>query len=460
MQIKSEQRKNKISSDKAELFENCPVPKAVMKLALPVVASCLVMILYNLADTFFVGFLNDPVQSSAVTLIAPVILAFNAVVNLAGVGTASLISRALGLKDYNTVRKTSAFGFYFALIAGAVFSIVCTVGKTPLLRILGTTDVNAQAASDYMFWTVTCGAVPSIVSLVTGNIIRAEGLSGPASVGAISGCLLNIFLDPIFIMPWGLGMGASGAGCATFISNCIACVYYIVLLMVKRNSLVISINPKFFRPGGRIIKEVCGVGVPAAIQNILNVTGMTVLNSFMSAYGTEAVSAIGIAHKIAMIMMYISMGFGQGIMPLVGYNYASGNRKRMTESIVFTAKISLTMMVVMTAGYCAFSRGIVSLFMKDPLVVEYGSAFLIGQAIAEPFLAVDFLGVGIFQACGMGKKSFIFAVMRKAVLEIPALVILNKLVPMYGLAYAALTAEVVLAILSFVEIRKICGGHS
>lgn len=451
---KADKRNKTDKSDKTELFENIPVPKAVMRLSIPMVISSLIMVVYNLADTFFVGMINDPIQTSAVTLVAPVVLAFNAIVNLAGVGTASLISRALGVQDRETVRKTSAFGFYCAVIAGAIFSLGCTVFKAPLLNLLGTGQENFKATSDYLFWTVTCGAIPSIVSLVTGNIVRAEGMSGHASVGTISGCILNIILDPIFILPQGLNMGAAGAGCATFISNCVACIYFIVLFIVRKNKMIISINPAFFRPNLYIVKEVCGVGIPAAVQNLLNVTGMTVLNNFMSAYGTEAVSAIGIAHKIAMILMYFSMGFGQGIMPLVGYNYSSGNRARMKEAIVFAVKVVSGMMIAFTIAFCVFSGEIISLFMKDPLVVKYGAAFLIGQTIAEPFLALDFLGVGVFQACGMGKKSFIFACLRKIVLEIPALVVLNKIFPMYGLAYAALVAEVVLATASAYELIK------
>ena len=446
----------KAKTDKIDLFENYPIPKAVMQLSIPVVVSCLIMVIYSLADTFFVGLINDPIETSAVALVAPVVLAFNAVVNLAGVGTASLISRALGIKDYETVKRTSAFGFYFALIAGAVFSLVCAAGSSPLLKILGATAENRDATYEYLFWTVICGAVPSIVSLVTANIIRAEGMSVHASIGTISGCILNIILDPIFILPSGLNMGAAGAGCATFLSNCVACIYFVIVFIVKRKEMIISINPKYFKPSTYIIKEVCGVGIPAAIQNILNVTGMTVLNNFMSAYGTEAVAAIGIAHKLAMVMIYISLGFGQGIMPLVGYNYSSGNRKRMKDSIVFAVKLIAGVIIIMTAAVCIFSENIVSMFMKDELVIKYGGAFLAAQALSQPFLALDFLGVGVFQACGMGKKSLIFAILRKIVLEIPALFVLNKIFPMYGLAYAALVAEVILAIVSTCELVKIC----
>lgn len=432
-----------------------PVPKAVMQLILPSVISCLVMILYNMADTFFVGMLDDPGATSAVTLAASVILAFNAVNNLAGVGCSSYISRSLGVKDTETAKRTGAFGFWFAIAAGALFSLICTVWQGGLLRLLGANAETWDKTADYLFWTVTCGAVPAILNVVIAQLVKAEGMALHAAIGTMSGCILNIILDPFFVLPKFLGMGAAGAGCATFISNCAACLYYFVLMAVKRGSMVLDVRPRNLKIRAAMLKEVFSVGVPAAIQNLLNVTGMTILNNFMSAYGAEAVSAIGIAHKMAMIPMYISMGMSQGIMPLVGYNYAAENKKRMRDAILYTARISAAVMVVSTALYCIFPDRIVTLFMKNPLVVSYGAAFLIGQSLAQPFLCIDFMGVGIFQACGMGQKSFLFAILRKVVLEIPALFILGKLWPMYGLAYAALFAELVLGTVAFFEIRKI-----
>ncbi|MDO4939063.1 MAG: MATE family efflux transporter [Lachnospiraceae bacterium] len=426
-----------------------------MTLVVPTVLACLVMVLYNMADTFFVGMINDPIQTSAVTLAAPVILAFNAVVNLAGIGCASLMSRALGSRDYDTVRKTSAFGFYFAIIAGGIFSLVCTVFKPTLLSILGATPENEIATAEYLLWTVTCGAIPSITNLVTAQIIRAEGMALHASLGTMSGCLLNIVLDPIFILPWGLNMGAAGAGCATFISNSVACLYFVILILIKGEKTMVSINPKDFRPTRAIVQDVCGVGIPSAIQNLLNVTGMTVLNNFTSAYGSEAVSAMGISHKLSLVPLYIAMGISQGVMPLIGYNYASGNRKRMKDSLLYASKISLIVMLIATAFACMFSEQIIGLFMKNPQVIMYGGAFLIGMSMAQPFLCIDFVGVGVFQACGMGRKALFFAIMRKIVLEIPALFLLNKLIPLYGLAYAQLVAEVILATIAIFELRKL-----
>ncbi len=219
-----------VDQKKTILFEQMPVPRAVMKLAVPTVLSSLVMVFYNLADTYFVGMLNDPIENAGVALAAPVLLAFNAINNLFGVGSSSMMSRALGRKDYDTVYRSSAFGFYCSVISGLLFSLLCTICKNPLLSLLGA-DAQTYAATDgYMFWTVTLGAAPSILNVVMAYMVRAEGASLHASLGTMSGCLLNILLDPIFILPWGFNMGAAGAGLATFISNCVACLYFFILL--------------------------------------------------------------------------------------------------------------------------------------------------------------------------------------------------------------------------------------
>lgn len=444
-----------MQDSKKRIFEDAPIPKAVAALTIPTVLSSLVMMLYNLADTYFVGMLNDAAQTAAVTLAAPVLLAFNAVNNLFGIGSSSMMSRALGRKDYETVYQSSAFGFYCALFFGLLFSLLCTVFKTPLLNILGADEITAGATEAYLLWTVFLGAAPSILNVVMAHMVRAEGSAFHASIGTMSGCILNIILDPIFILPWGLNMGAAGAGCATFISNCVACGYYLVLLRVKRGKTFVCISPKKFSLNGAIVKGVCGVGIPASIQNLLNVTGMTVLNNFTSSFGADAVAAMGIAHKVNMIPMYIALGIGQGIMPLISYNYASGNIDRMKSCFNFTAKLSLGLLFSITAIFYFLAEPIVSLFIQKAEIVAYGGEFLRGMCLAMPFLCYDFLAVGVYQACGMGKYSLVFAIMRKIVLEIPALFILNRLWPLYGLAYAQTVAEVILGIAAFVTISRL-----
>lgn len=443
------------NEDKVNLFEHTPIPRAVAKLAVPTILSSLVMVIYNLADTYFVGMCNNAIENAAVTLAAPVLLAFNAVNNLFGVGSSSMMSRALGKKDYDTVYKSSAFGFYCALLSGAVFALLCGIFQNPLLKLLGA-DANTMGATvGYMKWTVMFGAVPAILNVVLAYMVRAEGSALHASLGTMSGCFLNILLDPIFILPWGLDMGAEGAGFATFLSNCVACLYFFLLLFKKRGNTFVCVNPRKFTFEKRIVWGICSVGVPASIQNLLNVTGMTLLNNFTSSFGADAVAAMGITQKINMVPMNIAMGLSQGIMPLISYNYSSRNHKRMKGALTFSAKASLGFITVVAAGYFVGAAQLTQLFMDNGTIVAYGTRFLRGFCLGLPFLCMDFLAVGVFQAVGMGREALLFAIMRKIVLEIPALYILNFLFPLYGLAYAQLTAEVVLAVAAVLVLKRL-----
>ncbi len=442
-------------AEKTRLFEELPIPRAVAKLSVPTVLSSLVMILYSMADTYFVGQLNDPVQNAAVALSTPVLLAFNAINNLFGVGCSSMMSRALGRKDHETVRRTSAFGFYCAVASGLLFSLLCTVFRPGLLQLLGADATTSATTGRYLFWTVSCGAAPAILNVVMAHMVRSEGAALHASIGTMSGCILNMILDPLFILPIGLNMGAAGAGMATFLSNCVACLYFFILVYARRKNTFVSLSPKHFAFKKEIVSGVCAVGVPASIQNLLNVTGMTILNNFTSGFGADAVAAMGIAHKITMVPMQMLFGVSQGIMPLISYNFAAKNYKRMKLGITFVLKMLLPITVLATVGFWVGAKWVVTMFMDTPPVVAYGTRFLQAQCLMLPFLFMDFLAVGVFQAIGYGKAALVFALLRKIVLEIPFLFLLNTLWPLYGLAAAQPAAELFLAVAAVVMLGRI-----
>lgn len=446
--IRSEDRKT-------EIFEQMPVPKAVLQLTVPTMLSSVVMILYNLADTYYVSMLNDPVQNAAVTLSAPVLLAFYAVNNLFGVGSSSMLSRALGSRDYETAYRSSAFGFYCALGSGLLFSLLYILFHRPLLTLLGADSVTAEATAAYMRWTVACGAVPSILNVILAYLVRAEGATLAASIGTMGGCVLNMILDTVFVLPWGLGMGAEGAGLATFLSNCISCLYFILLIRSRRGRSVVCLDIRKFSFEKKLVSSVFSVGFPAAIQNLLNVTGMTILNNLTAGYGADAVAAMGISEKINSLPVDLALGFTQGLMPLIGYNYASGNRKRMKETIVFSGKAMTIVMVAVAAVVFVMSGSVVSLFTRNETIIAYGARFLRGFCLALPFLRMDFFAVSIFQSVGIGRMPLFFAVLRKVVMEIPALFLLNHLAPLYGLAYAQFAAEVVVSLTAMVALKRL-----
>ncbi len=432
-------------ADKTEVFEQLPVPAAVRRLMVPTVLSSLVVILYSLADTYFVGLLNDPVQNAAVTLAAPVLLLFNAVNNLFGVGSSSMMSRALGRKDYDTVRASASVGFYGSLCSGILFSLLCLCLFRPLLSLLGTDELTREATAAYLRYTVLLGAAPSILNVVLAYLVRAEGAALHASIGTMSGCLLNLLLDPVMILPWGMHMGAAGAGLATLLSNGVACCYFLILLSVRRKQTYIRLHPRCFHWRGQIVSGICGVGIPAAVQNLLNVAGMTILNNFTAGYGPDAVAAMGIAQKIYLVPVQVALGGTQGVMPLVSYTYASRNHSRFRAVIRFVIRLLLPCMAVIAACCFVFAPQLIRLFMKSAAIVSYGTSFLRALSLAMPFLVLDFLVVGVFQGIGKGRNALLFALLRKLLLEIPATVLLNRFTGTVGLAYGALLAESILS---------------
>lgn len=441
--------------DKTELFEKKPVPKAIVTLAVPTILSSMTMLIYNLADTYFVGILNQPVQNAAVTLAAPVLLSFNAVNNLFGVGSSSLMSQALGRKDEDAARQSSVIGIYFSLFCVALFSIGYILFRYPLLALIGADTETMMETGEYLKWTVMLGAVPAILNVIFAYQVRAEGASLHASIGTMSGCILNILLDPIFILPWGLGLGAEGAGLATFISNCVSCIYFFILLFIKRKHTYVCIDPRKFSFGRNIVLGMFGIGVPASLQNLLNVTSMTILNRFTSSYGTNVVAAMGIANRINMIPNYIVLGLAQGVMPLISYNYSSGNHKRLRETVLFAMKASVIVVSVLGAGIFLGSEFMTGLFIRNGQIIEYGSRLLRGFVVSLPFFCIDFITVVTLQACSMNRQAFCFPILRKIVFEVPALAVLNRLFQFYGLPYAQLISELIMSIVAVIVIRQI-----
>lgn len=446
--VRMAQETSTLSSEKLELFEKEAIPKAVLRLSVPTVCSNLVMILYSLADTFFVGLINSPVQSAAVALAAPVMLAFNAVNNLFGVGGSSMMSRALGQKDFKTVRHASAFSFYGALICSIVFSVLAGAFLGPLCTAFGATDATMAATESYMLYAVVLGAPFSILNVVLSYLVRAEGNTLHAAIGTMSGAFLNILLDPLFILVF--GMQALGAALATLLSNIFAVGYFLVYLWIRRKTTSISIRPRDFRPEAAVVKGVCVVGVPAMIQNLLNVFSQMIMNNIAASYGTEAVAATGIAYRASMIMMYVSQGIGQGVMPLIGYTYAAGLIQRMKKTIFFTLKLSLGILLTMFAVYEVFPTYIMRAFIGNEEVIRTGAMLLRGLAAAMPFLAVDFLAVGVFQATGKGGYSLILALLRKVAFEIPFMLAFNQWFGLYlSIGWSQALSELLTSLIGF-----------
>lgn len=446
---------NQKKLSREELFEKSPVWTAIFTLTIPMIISSLVAMIYNLSDTFFVGALNDSVQNAAITLTAPAMTLFYGITNLFGIGASSLMSRSMGQKDYETVKRASATGIYLALIGAIALSAVTLVFNSPTLQLLGTDEITFQATKDYLFWTVCLGAVPGIMSIMFSYLLRAEGRSLQASIGQMSGCILNIILDPFFILPIGLNMGAAGAGLATFLANCVACTYFLLLICKEKGNTYVCISPAFITLRRYVLSNIFIVGIPGVFQNVLNVLSMTILNNIVAGYGADVVAAVGIANKINQLPIQIVFGFTQGVMPLIGYNFAAKNFPRMKEAIKKTYVVTLSALLCILVLFNAAGQPIVRFFMDNDEIVRTGAWFLSGFGISLPFMCIDFMVVGISQAFGMGSPALIFSFLRKVFLEIPFILLLNVAAGVMGIAYAQCATEIIMAIIALFVQRSI-----
>jgi len=387
--------------------------------------------IYNLADTFFVGQMGDPRKVAAVSLVLPAYTMLTAVANLFGVGGSSVISRFLGSGKPARARQTSTFCIFSAAAAALALSMLVLIFKRPLLLLLGANRDTYEFASDYLVWVLVIGGVPTVLGMLFGHLVRSEGSAKQASIGMSFGGIINIILDPIFIMTFDLGV--KGAAIATMISNCASVSYFLVYLYRKRRKTVISFVPRNFDQELQIAGRVASVGLPASLQTLLSVTSNTVLNNLASGYGSTALAAVGIVKKIDMLPMNVTLGISQGVLPFIGYNYAAKRFDRVRQMSRFTRVLAVCFSLSCIAAFEIFAERIVGLFIGDAQTIRLGSAFLRILCLTTPMMAISYLITTMFQATGQGRRALAISLFRKTTVDVPLMFLMNRLIPLYGL---------------------------
>ena len=445
-----------MTSPKTELFENAPIRRAVLSQIIPAVASQMIALIYNLADTYFVGLLNDPVQTAAVTVAAPSFVMLTAISNLFGVGGASAIARALGRKAPEQARQISALAAWFGAAAGVLFSLLFAGLAAPILRLCGAKQDTLDAAFRYARWVVIFGGPFTVLNTLLANLIRSEGGAIHASIGVSLGGLLNIVLDPLFVLPQFLGLQAEGAGLATAISNAAAAGYFCCYLIGKRKETVLSVRPQLLRYAGRHLGGVLSIGFPSAVQYALTVVAVAALSRFVANHQiTEAVAALGIVKKLDQLPLYFSIGVANGLLPLLAYNHSAGNVRRRTEAFRFGAMISLGFSLFCLVIYEIFAPQLVGLFMENETTVAYGADFLRIMVTAMPMMSLCYPMIIQFQAMMRAKESLTCSILRKGVLDIPLLFLMDALVPLYGCMWVQPMVDTLSLLVSGVLYRRI-----
>lgn len=419
-----------------DLFEKAPVPKAVATMAVPTMISMLVVVIYNMADTFFIGQTKDPLQVAAVSLATPVFMIFMALGHLFGIGGSSAISRALGERRKDRAWHISSFCCYGLLGLGVVVAVISVLGMEQILHLIGASENTIDFARQYLT-IISIGAPTIMFSTAFANILRGEGASRESMIGNLLGTIVNIILDPVMIL--GLGWGVSGAALATIIGNIAACFFYISYYV--RGKSMLSIRVKDFRMGDGIAASVAAIGIPASLNNILMSFANIILNQALVGYGDTPVAAMGVALKSNMLVVLLQIGLCVGIQPLIGYNYGSGNKKRLMQVFKFTGVVSVIMGMLLTLFMIIARKTMIQVFINDAEVVSYGIRMVVALQLSAPFIGILFLCINTIQGMGKALPSLVLTVCRQGLIFIPLIFILNAMLGLDGVIYAQPAAD-------------------
>lgn len=447
-----------MNKDKSiEIFRDAPIPKAVLSNAIPSVISMIMVLIYNLADTFFISQTKEPLMVAAISVATPAFLIFMAIGMIFGIGGTSLISRTLGTGNKEKAKYISSFCFWTGTGIGVLAMILIWIFNEPVCRLVGASDDTIGYASQYLGIVAFC--IPFlIISGIFSNVIRAEGSSKTAMMGMLIGNLLNVILDPIMILVF--DWGVRGAAVATVVGNCIGAFYYIRYLVSDKTSL--SIKMRDYRVRDGIASGVFGIGIPASLNNILMSVSNIFINNVMSQYGDMAVAGLGVAIKVNMIIVTLLLGFGMGIQPLLGYCYGARNKKRYMESLKFSLLFAFGLSTILTIVCYVFAGPLVTAFLQDGEAYAFGFAFSRRYIISGPIVGFLFVFINAIQATGASIPALILSISRQGLIFIPVLYLFNgifgeaKMVAMTQPVtdYLATTLSLILFIITYKKYIK------
>ncbi|MBR4760809.1 MAG: MATE family efflux transporter [Lachnospiraceae bacterium] len=443
-------------NDKKFLFEEDTVWHALAVMALPAIASQLITLVYNIADTWFVGRTNNPYMVAGCSLVLPVYMITIVISNIFGTGGGTLIARLIGSGQDEEASRVSAACIRMSLSWAAVFSVLCLITMTPMLRFLGASDNVLGYAKQYMIFVVIIGGIPVILSSTLSSMLRSIGLSSKASFGLSMGGVLNIALDPLFmfvILPD--GQQVMGAALATMLSNVAVLVYFIFVYKQASKDTILRAYFRGEKPAKKSMSSIFGVGIPAATGIFLFDLCNIVINRLASSYGDKQLAAIGIVLKVERLPLNIGVGICMGMVPLLAYSYSAKNRQRMDSIFRFARGVGVIIGLFCVGLYYVCAPLIMQSFIGDADTVLYGTQFLRARCFATPLMFLCFSMVHFTQAIGRGKESFWLAVIRQIVFNIPLLFLLSTLFGMSGVVWTQAIADLFTAIVSYIIYARI-----
>lgn len=432
-----------------------PIPSLILELGLPTTVSMLVTNIYNVVDTAFVGQIGTS-ASGATGVVFGLMAILQAVGFMFGHGAGSNVSRQLGAKDTHRARRFSATSFYCSLLAGALIGAAGLVWLTPLCRLLGSTDTILPYARDYAAF-ILLAAPAMVVSCVINNILRYEGHAAFAMVGLVTGGVLNIFGDALFIFVF--DMGIAGAGLSTMLSQYIST--FVLLLPYLRGSTQTSFALRYFplfrgdggdepdvRLLGELLTDIVLTGLPSLVRQGLGSISTMLLNGLAGGYGDAAVAAMSIVARISNFLFCVGLGIGQGFQPVSGYNYGAKKYSRVRGGFRFTMGVGLVIMFILAAGGFVFAQPLVTFLRDDPKVIAIGVNALRLQAVALTLFPVSVCANMLFQSIGLSGRATFLSALRSGACFIPMLLLLENLFGLQGIMLAQPVADVLSSVIS------------
>ncbi len=432
-----------------EIFEKTPVPKAYMTMAMPVVMSMVVSLIYNMVDTFFIARTGNTYLVAGVSLGAPMFTAMIALGDILGLGGSSLISRLFGQKEEEEARRISSFCFWGAVAVGFVIAILLLFFRNSMLMLLGADTDTYQYASQYYTYLVF-GSPFIILYFTPVNQLRSEGFAKESMIGSILGVVINIILDPIFI--FGLGFGAAGAAIATVIGYVGSDAYFVWFYLKKSKKL--SINIRECKISGEWVKQILLIGIPSSITNFTQSFAVTMTNRQLLAYGSDKVAAMGIVMKVSTITAMVIIGFSFGGQALVGYNYGANNKKRLKEILSFAYRLECGLALVLAGALSIAARPMIRIFMDTKEIVDAGVVMLRFQQLGMLFIAIVMVSTCTFQAVGNAVGAFLLSVSRQGVIFFIVVMIAPIFLGYYGVLVAQPISDVLTALMAVILMKR------
>lgn len=426
-----------------KLFENTSIKRAYFILALPVVMSMAVTIIYNMVDTFFVAKTGNPNLVAGISQGAPIFTLMIAIGDIFGLGGSSVISRLFGERRDKTARYISGYCFYASITCGLVVTALMFIFQTPVLHMLGASPATWKYAREY-YLVIAGGATFIIFGLSPNNILRTEGLAPQAMIASITGTGINVVLNPIFIFTCGLG--AAGSALATVVSNVIADVLMVYYLRTKSKKLTTSIHET--KISGKLQREIYAIGIPASVTNIMVTFATALTNRYLIAYGANSVAAMGIAMKVNTVIIMVMVGFAFGAQPLIGYTYGARDERRFRETLRFNLGVVAGLALVLTVLMMVFAPQIIRLFMRDPEIVREGTGMLRWLASSTTIAGIIMVLTTTFQSMGKATPAFWLSFSRQGLIFLIAIVVLSYFFGYTGVLAAQACADVLTLVLA------------